>query len=336
MPPFATPHPFAQPALPAPVFEPGRAAFDWSALACDAPSRATRPLTSARGAPAVLPSHHRAAPRLLHDMQRELPALSPKLQRVAQYCMAHAATLHLCRIQDVAAASGTVPATVVRLAQRLGLHGFQELKLAFLDLAPPTPSQSPPPPHEAHAWPPEPASEAPALTLGERACQDIDNSLQAVSELKRQVQDADFDTLVRALRAARQIRFDWAGEADRTVALHLQARLRALGCHQVGASKAGAGHRGEWLVQVAVCEDKASGGRALDTAPFGPRVLRLVRGRATPATPAARRHSGGGGSHHDGATLIRCGNDSRRILTALAFCELLAAALAPPLAAAAR
>jgi hypothetical protein len=226
----------------------------------------------------------------------------------------------------VAAASGTVPATVVRLAQRLGLHGFQELKLAFLDLAPNDNTAL------LSALGGDDADAEPAPSIAQSALLDIDESLQAVSSLKRKVDAPDFDALVQALRSARQIRFDWAGEADRTVALHLQARLRALGCHQVGASKPGVGHRGEWLVQVAVCEDKASGGRALDTAPFGPRVLRLVRGRATPAAPAARRQ----GSPMDHATLIRCGNDARRILTALAFCELLAAALAPDRAAAAR
>lgn len=36
-------------------------------------------------------------------------------------------------IQEVAAASQTIPAAVVRLAQRYGLKGFRELKLAFCD-----------------------------------------------------------------------------------------------------------------------------------------------------------------------------------------------------------
>ena len=315
MPPLATPHPLAPPALAPQVFELGRAVFDWSGLtpmhAASGPSTADIGVNTQRSRPGA---------RLLQDMARELPSLSPKLRRVAQYCIIHASTLHLCRIQDVAAASDTVPASVVRLAQRLGLHGFQELKLAFIDLAPGAPASAATPDHAPRSV----DTSAQRDRAVQRALLDLDESAQALATLRTQVQAPAFDALVHALRTARHIRFDWAGEADRTVALHLQARLRALGCHQVGASKAGAGHRGEWLVQVAVCEDKACGGRALDTARFGPQVLRLVRGRATPANSAARRSSPA-----DDATLIRCGNDPRRILTALAVCELLAAALAP-------
>lgn len=70
---------------------------------------------------------------LAHRLEADLPRLSPKLRGVAMYVVRERAQLHRQRIQDVARRSGTVPATVVRLAQRYGLEGFHELKLAFVE-----------------------------------------------------------------------------------------------------------------------------------------------------------------------------------------------------------
>lgn len=69
---------------------------------------------------------------LEQQLAADLLALSPKLQQVAQYCLQHARTLHLCRILDVAEYCDTQPVTVVRLAKRYGFRGFLDFKMAFL------------------------------------------------------------------------------------------------------------------------------------------------------------------------------------------------------------
>ncbi|MEN9383736.1 MAG: hypothetical protein RL323_879 [Pseudomonadota bacterium] len=79
------------------------------------------------------------ASELLRQLQADAHNLSPALRRVAHFCIAHAHQLHQMRIQEVAQACQTIPAAVVRLAQRYGLTGFRELKLAFLPVFRPPP-----------------------------------------------------------------------------------------------------------------------------------------------------------------------------------------------------
>ncbi len=253
-----------------------------------------------------------SSPRLLLELQRDLPTLSPKLRSVARFCIQHASTLHHHRIQDVALACGTIPASVVRLAQRFGLKGFQELKLAFLDGVE----------HGA-----DDLSEPQLQPECSAALQDIEDSALGLASLKGLVLRPEFLHAVQSLRSARHIRFDWAGEVDRTIATHLQARMRAAGCHQVDTTMLEATSHtpppGAWLVQIAVWDDMAPGVRAPDThAPtathFGPRVLKLVRGRMNRF--ATRTPEG---------VAVRVGTDARRMLNALALCEALATAVKP-------
>lgn len=245
--------------------------------------------------------------RLLHELQRELPTLSPKLQSVAQFCLQHASTLHQCRIQDVADACGTIPASVVRLAQRFGLKGFQELKLAFLEGIERETVTRVPEPRERWLHP-----ECMA------ALQDIDDSALGLVRLKAQIVTPEFVDALHSLRSARHIRFDWAGGQDRTIAMFLQGRMRSLGCRQVDAKSPGAGSDGAWLVQVAVWNDATPSPRGLAMADFGPRVLRLARG-CTSRCP----------TRSDRGVVIRVGTDARRLLNALALCEALATAVKP-------
>jgi hypothetical protein len=244
-------------------------------------------------------------PPLLQELQRALPTLSPKLGRVARFCIQHAATLHHYRIQDIADACGTMPASVVRLAQRFGLKGFQEMKLAFIDrveTATPrdTDRQEPQPP-ECMA-----------------AQQDLEVSTLGLHCLHEMVAQPEFVQLVQSLRCAPLVRFDWSSEEDRLIALYLQSRLRAAGCRQVdgGSQNLGSLAGRSWLVQIAVWRGMAGSPGLCVASDFGDRVLRLTQGSVNHPATIGR----------DGV-VVRVGTDSRRMLNAFALCEALATAL---------
>ncbi len=257
-----------------------------------------------------LASHPSAGTGLLHQLQRDLPALSPKLQSVALFCIQHASTLHRYRVKDVAEACGTIPASVVRLAQRFGLKGFQEMKVSFLDRSDrETVSIA-----TSIAETPPPWLDPECLA----ALQDIEDSALGLASLKGLALTPEFHYAVHSLRTAAHIRFDWAGDEDRIIALHLQSRMRAAGCRQVETQYLDAVSESGWLVQVAVWNDLTPDSKGLGIAACGPHVLRLVRGRMNRF--ASRTHEG---------VDIRVGTDARRMLNALALCEALATAVKP-------
>lgn len=245
---------------------------------------------------------------LLQELQRALPTLSPKLGGVARFCIQHAATLHHYRIQEVAEACGTIPASVVRLAQRFGMTGFQELKLAFLDRLEPQPDSA--------LAPQEPQLPPECLA----ASQDIDDSAQGLANLKGFALRPDFLHVVQSLQSATRIHFDWTGEEDRLIALHLQGRMRSVGCRQVdtGTKNRDVVLGGEWLVQVAVWHDTPPCPSWFVATDFGPRILRLARGDMHRC--ARNPHAG---------VVIRVGTDARRMLNAFALCEALVKAVKP-------
>lgn len=59
--------------------------------------------------------------------------LSPELQRAAEFSLQNASQLVLLSMRAFAAEAGVKPATLLRLAQRLGYAGWGELKNAFID-----------------------------------------------------------------------------------------------------------------------------------------------------------------------------------------------------------
>lgn len=61
-----------------------------------------------------------------------LPSLVPSEQRVAQLSLDTPETVALMSVADLAAATGTSPATVVRACKRLGFSGFQHLRQILL------------------------------------------------------------------------------------------------------------------------------------------------------------------------------------------------------------
>ncbi|RZS52292.1 MurR/RpiR family transcriptional regulator [Sphaerotilus mobilis] len=239
--------------------------------------------------------------RLLLAMQRELPALSPKLGHVARFCIEHAATLHHHRIQDVARASGTIPASVVRLAKRFGLSGFQELKYALVE--------------RAEREKPDLVEPADDGLHPDSACalEDIEASALGLGSLKGLVARPEFRLAVQALRGARRIHVIAAGPTDETIATHLRGGLQV-----VRPDPGSPAQPGDWLVQVAVWQDLTPETRPREPQSYGPRVLSLARGRMN-------RFTGGG---PDGI-VMRLGTDSRRLLNALALSEALTHALHP-------
>lgn len=251
--------------------------------------------------------------RLLHKLQRDLPTLSPKLGNVARFCIEHASTLHRYRIHEVASACETIPASVVRLAQRFGLNGFQEMKYAFVDRMARAPVAEPESQEARQPW------QHPDCLA---ALQRIDDSALGLAGLKGLVSRPEFRHAVQALRTARQIRFDGAGDEDRLIAAHLQARLRERGCLPDDNQAPDAAHDtpfdGQWLVRVTVWHDLPPASQRLDPAAFGPRVLRLARGRMNRFT--ARDHAG---------IVMHVGTGAQRLLNALALCEAIASAVKP-------
>ncbi len=70
-----------------------------------------------------------------HSIQQAIrthfDALSPELQRAARWVLRHGNALALYSMRDSARAAGVTPATMTRLAQRLGFDGFESLRAPF-------------------------------------------------------------------------------------------------------------------------------------------------------------------------------------------------------------
>ena len=63
----------------------------------------------------------------------EFGGLSPELQRAAEFSLQNASQLVVLSMRAFAAEAGVKPATLLRLAQRLGYRGWSELKSDFID-----------------------------------------------------------------------------------------------------------------------------------------------------------------------------------------------------------
>jgi DNA-binding MurR/RpiR family transcriptional regulator len=71
----------------------------------------------------------------LHDVEHSLDAafdsLSPELQRAARWLRQNGAAVALHSMRQSARLAGVAPATMTRLAQRLGFDGFESLRLPY-------------------------------------------------------------------------------------------------------------------------------------------------------------------------------------------------------------
>jgi DNA-binding MurR/RpiR family transcriptional regulator len=64
-------------------------------------------------------------------IENRFDSLSPELQRAARWVSRHGAALALHSMRDSARAASVTPATMTRLAQRLGFDGFEALRAPF-------------------------------------------------------------------------------------------------------------------------------------------------------------------------------------------------------------
>lgn len=69
---------------------------------------------------------------LRENIVSQFSLLSPELQRAAEFSLQNANQLVVQSMRAFAAEAGVKPATLLRLAQRLGYNGWRELKSAFL------------------------------------------------------------------------------------------------------------------------------------------------------------------------------------------------------------
>ncbi len=70
---------------------------------------------------------------LRENIVSQFSTLSPELQRAAEYALQNTNQLVVQSMRAFAAEAGVKPATLLRLAQRLGWNGWGELKAAFID-----------------------------------------------------------------------------------------------------------------------------------------------------------------------------------------------------------
>lgn len=70
---------------------------------------------------------------LRENIVSQFSSLSPELQRAAEFSLQHANKLVVLSMRAFAAEGGVKPATLLRLAQRLGYQGWGELKNAMID-----------------------------------------------------------------------------------------------------------------------------------------------------------------------------------------------------------
>ena len=70
---------------------------------------------------------------LRENIVSQFSLLSPELQRAAEFSLQNANQLVVQSMRAFAAEAGVKPATLLRLAQRLGYNGWRELKSAFID-----------------------------------------------------------------------------------------------------------------------------------------------------------------------------------------------------------
>ncbi|HBM2917340.1 TPA: MurR/RpiR family transcriptional regulator [Klebsiella michiganensis] len=70
---------------------------------------------------------------LRENIVSQFSLLSPELQRAAEFSLQNANQLVVQSMRAFAAEAGVKPATLLRLARRLGYNGWRELKSAFID-----------------------------------------------------------------------------------------------------------------------------------------------------------------------------------------------------------
>lgn len=154
---------------------------------------------------------------LLEEILADQRRLSPKMHKLAEFCLRNAHALHRMRILDLADEADTIPSTVVRFAKRYGFVGFHDFKLAFLQ-------ESSPDSVRQHHVPvgPKPAGMHAALW-------ELDIASASTLALKDLVSTTSFQQAVRWTKAAVLVGILARSVDDRPVAMHLESALNRLG-----------------------------------------------------------------------------------------------------------
>lgn len=139
---------------------------------------------------------------ILSTLERIKPDLAPSLQSVAAYMLTYGDKLGNVSLDELAKASGTSKASVVRLCQALGFSGFRELQRAFGASAL---EQAAVVRETKAAWPAEQGTTVdPASTLGALVA--------SVQGTQRLLQPTAVDVVAR--RIVRAARVAWYGLGD--------------------------------------------------------------------------------------------------------------------------
>lgn len=175
--------------------------------------------TLRRGSPGVsegTAEERKQGQTLLSAIQEDQRRLSPKLRKLADFCVRNVHALHHMRIVELAGQTGNHPSTVVRFAKRYGYVGFHDFKLAFLQE--PVPSAIPrrevpiqPRPQGMHA-----------------AMWELDVASSSALALKDLVMTTSFQQAVRWTKTANLIGLLARSVDDRAIAMHLELLLNRL------------------------------------------------------------------------------------------------------------
>lgn len=152
-------------------------------------------------------------PALLAQIQADRKILSPKLKNLADFCLRHAHGLHHMRILELAVATDNIPSTVVRFAKRYGYQGFQDFKLAFLQIVLPEQGAG----NEGNV-----ASRPTGLAA---AVWELDYASSGAIALKDLVSTTSFQQAVRWIRTTATVGILVRSADDRPLALHLELLL---------------------------------------------------------------------------------------------------------------
>ncbi len=169
-----------------------------------------------KGRPASASMERNQGQALLGEIFADQGRLGPKMRNLADFCLRNVQSLHRMRILELADQTGNMPSTVVRFAKRYGYQGFQDFKLAFLQV----PMQLEVP---RHALPVH------HRTPGMHAAEwELELASSGALALKDVVMTTSFHQAVQWTKTASLIGLLARSVDDRPIAMHLETHLNRL------------------------------------------------------------------------------------------------------------
>lgn len=163
--------------------------------------------------------YHHAAPRegCVLRLRTSLPGLRPSEQKVAQYIIDHPEEVVNISVTELSRRSGVSDATVVKLSQRIGYVGYQDLKI---NLAKELPLHLP----NIHG------EMEPGDSLESIKMRIFSLNEKALNETSRILSSAELAQATKVLSAARRVILFGSG-ASSIVALDAEIKLLRIGIH---------------------------------------------------------------------------------------------------------